>query len=260
MMDERVRHFFAGIPGMHGLTEAALSGWSGTVRILPAGAVLAVGDFMICGGEPGEHGRQTLACMMAEQPREWLLYVPGKWKALLDGLGTFRPVTRQGFQLLRPDAIREDLAAWKSLPPGYTLASMDRADAEACLTADWSRDFVREHGSVEHFLHRGMGILVRDAAGRPAGRRQRVCILALGAGSSASDAPGPGRKRAGYRGGGRPAASGTVPGNGGCVGCGKRCIGTHCPEAWLYTGGTIYSVGAADLRATERYKKVQKEK
>ena len=29
MMDERVRHFFAGIPGMHGLTEAALSGWSG---------------------------------------------------------------------------------------------------------------------------------------------------------------------------------------------------------------------------------------
>ncbi len=105
---------------------------------------------------------------MAEQPREWLLYVPGKWKALLDGLGTFRPVTRQGFQLLRPDAIREDLAAWKSLPPGYTLASMDRADAEACLTAAWSRDFVREHGSVEHFLHRGMGILVRDAAGRPA--------------------------------------------------------------------------------------------
>lgn len=168
MMDERVRHFFAGIPGMHGLTEAALSGWSGTVRILPAGAVLAVGDFMICGGEPGQHGRQTLACMMAEQPREWLLYVPGKWKALLDGLGTFRPVTRQGFQLLQPDAIREDLAAWKSLPPGYTLASMDRADAEACLTAAWSRDFVREHGSVEHFLHRGMGILVRDAAGRPA--------------------------------------------------------------------------------------------
>ena len=115
MTDEGVRHFFAGIPGMHGHTEAALSGWSGTVRILPAGAVLAVGDFMICGGEPGEHGRQTLACMMAEQPREWLLYVPGKWKALLDGLGTFRPVTRQGFQLLRPDAIREDLAAWKSL-------------------------------------------------------------------------------------------------------------------------------------------------
>lgn len=151
MTDEGVRHFFAGIPGMHGLTEAALSGWSGTVRILPAGAVLAVGDFMICGGEPGERGRQTLACMMAEQPREWLLYVPGKWKALLDGLGTFRPVTRQGFQLLQPDAIREDLVGWKLLPPGYTLASMDRADAEACLTADWSRDFVREHGSVEQF-------------------------------------------------------------------------------------------------------------
>lgn len=168
MTDEGVRHFFARIPGMHGLTEAALSGWSGTVRILPAGAVLTVGDFMICGGEPGEHGRQTLACMMAEQPREWLLYVPGKWKALLDGLGMFRPVTRQGFQLLQPDAIREDLVGWKSLPPGYSLAFMDRADAEACLTADWSRDFVREHGSVEQFLHRGMGILVRDAAGRPA--------------------------------------------------------------------------------------------
>lgn len=167
-MDAGIRHFFAGIPGMHGITEAALSGWSGSVRVLPAGAVLAVGDFMICGGEPGEHGKRALACMMAEQPREWLLYVPGKWKVLLDDLGMFRPVIRQGFQLLHPEAIREDLVAWKPLPPGYTLSSMDQADAEACLVADWSRDFVREHGSVEQFLNRGMGILVRDAAGRPA--------------------------------------------------------------------------------------------
>lgn len=89
MMDERVRHFFAGIPGMHGLTEAALSGWSGTVRILPAGAVLAVGDFMICGGEPGEHGRQTLACMMAEQPGSGCFTCPGNGRRCWMAWGRF---------------------------------------------------------------------------------------------------------------------------------------------------------------------------
>ena len=178
--------------------------------------------------------------MMAEQPREWLLYVPGKWKALLDGLGTFRPVTRQGFQLLQPDAIREDLAAWKSLPPGYTWLPWIGADAEACLTAAWSRDFVREHGSVEHFLHRGMGILVRDAAGRPAAGASAYVSWPWGLEVQLQTRQDQEGKGAGYRGGGRPAASGTVPGNGSLRGMRQTLHRHTLPGSLaLYRGNNI---------------------
>lgn len=186
--------------------------------------------------------------------------MPGKWKALLDGLGTFRPVTRAGLSAAaarchQGGSCRLEIFAAR-VYPGFHGSGGCGSLLDSCLVPG----FCTGTWISRAFFAPGNGHFGTGCRGTACGRRQRVCILALGAGSSASDAPGSGRKRAGYRGGGRPAASGTVPGNGSCVGCGKRCIGTHCPEAWLYTGGTIYSVGAADLRATERYKKVQKEK
>lgn len=168
MTDAVLRGYFAHMPGLHGLTEAALSGWHGAVRTVTSGALLMVGDFIICGGEPGAQGKQALAAALAEQPREWLVYAPGPWEALLGDLGTFRPVVRRGFEVLSPECIRENDTAGKPLPLGYSIARMDQADAEACLQCAWSRDFVREHGSVACFLRRGLGVLIRDAAGQPA--------------------------------------------------------------------------------------------
>lgn len=168
MTEKNLRSFFDGLPGMHGLAEAALSGWHGAVWPLARGAMLTVGDFLICGGDPGTEGRRMLAKAMASQPRTWLIYAPEQWKATLKVTALFHPAERQGFAVLTPDAPER---AWENLvrlPKGYTVRRMERWDAEECLTEEWSRDFVREHGTVEKFLDRGIGVLARDPSGRPA--------------------------------------------------------------------------------------------
>lgn len=167
MIRDEVRAYFAELPGMHGLVQAALSGWHGRVMPLRNGAVIAVGDFLICGGEPGREGREALETALLSQPRDWLIYAPGPWLDGLNRRGGFQPVKRRGFQPLQPGCRRESPCA-KALPSGYTIGIMDAADARECLEAAWSRDFVREHGTAEKFVERGLGVLIRDGDGRPA--------------------------------------------------------------------------------------------
>ncbi len=166
MTEAALRGLFAGMPGLHGLAEAALSGWHGCVQPVGEGALLSVGDFILCGGAPGPAGEDALTRLIAAQPREWLIYAPGPWECLIRERMGFRPVTRYGFRPLAPGTAG-NLTRWERLPAGYTMGLMERRDAEACLQAAWSRDFVREHGSADNFMARGLGVMIRDACGQP---------------------------------------------------------------------------------------------
>ena len=205
MIRDEVRAYFAELPGMHGLVQAALSGWHGRVMPLRNGAVIAVGDFLICGGDPGREGHEALEAALLSQPRDWLIYAPGPWLEGLNRRGGFQPVKRRGFQPLQPGCRRESPCA-KALPAGYTMGIMDAADARECLEAAWSRDFVREHGTAEKFVERGLGVLIRDGDGRPAAGASAYVSWPGGAAGSGAGTPaygglGRGQRRIGAYGG-----------------------------------------------------------
>lgn len=163
--EAHVRACFAAMPGLHGMLESVLCGWHGQLQWNRerTGLLLSVGDFLLCGGIPGTDGGARLAQMVAAQPRDWLLYAPGSWAACLPKARSWRRTERYAFHPLRPG----NRPPTCPVPDGISLRRMNAQDAVRCREADWSRDFVREHASVDAFLAHGLGVLVIRADGQP---------------------------------------------------------------------------------------------
>lgn len=163
--DDRVFDLFRGLPGAHGMVEAA---WHGMGRAWadsparPRAAVVAVGDFLFCGGEPGPSAAHLLRAAVISEKRRWLVYAPGEWKRALDRVTPSSPCMRYAFDPhIQPEDehLRRLLAG---LPEGLTFERITGAWIAKCREAAWSRDFVSLF-TDEQYERDGLGVLaIRD--------------------------------------------------------------------------------------------------
>lgn len=154
-----LRPLFASVPCLHGLWEAGLNGtgraWA-DAPVNPRAAVMAVGDFLLCGGE-AETALLRAAVASARKP--WLVYAPGRWLQALEGVAPFRLTERQAFQ---PDVQPEDAhlrGLVAHLPEDVCLRPLEGPWIPWCRLQAWSRDFVSQF-TDEGFAAEGLGMLV----------------------------------------------------------------------------------------------------
>lgn len=154
-----LRPLFASMPCLHGLWEAGLNGtgqaWA-DAPVNPRAAVMAVGDFLLCGGEAEE---ALLRTAVASARKPWLVYAPGPWLQALEGIAPFRLTERQAFQ---PDVQPEDAhlrGLVAHLPEDVCLRPLEGPWIPWCRARDWSRDFVSQF-TDGGFTAEGLGMLV----------------------------------------------------------------------------------------------------
>ena len=153
---------FTDMPCLHGIAQAALTGM-GRVwvdrPIKPSCAVAAVGDFILCAGEPGLSATHMLRVALQSDHRAWLVYAPGNWADKLPDEYTFARETRWAF---RHDVQPEDahLCKLAALPTGVMVQLIEGEYIGLCRREDWSRDFVREFGTDEAYAAHGLGVLL----------------------------------------------------------------------------------------------------
>ena len=143
--ESRVFDLLQGLPGAHGMVEAARHGmgraWADS-PLHPRAAVVAVGDFLYCGGEPGLSAARLLRTAVGSEKRGWLVYAPGDWKAVLDRVTRSTPCTRYAFD---PHIQPEDAHLRRLLadaPEGVTFEPIAGEWIARCREAAWSRYFV----------------------------------------------------------------------------------------------------------------------
>ena len=160
--ENRVFDLLRGLPGAHGLVEAARHGmgraWADS-PLHPRAAVVAVGDFLFCGGAPGPSATHLLRTAVSSEKRRWLVYAPGAWKAALDRVVPNQPCTRYAFD---PHVQPEDAHLRRLLagaPEGLTFERISGEWIAKCREAAWSRDFVSLF-TDEQFERDGLGMLV----------------------------------------------------------------------------------------------------
>ena len=160
--DDRVFALFEGAPGAHGMVRAARYGmgraWADS-PLRPRAAVVAVGDFLYCGGEPGLSAARLLRTAVNSEKRGWLVCAPGNWKAALDKVASSKPVTRYAFD---PAVQPEDAHLRRLLadaPEGVTFEPIAGEWIARCREAAWSRDFVSLF-TDEQFERDGLGVLM----------------------------------------------------------------------------------------------------
>ena len=153
-----IRPLFASMPCLHGLWKAGLDGtgrvWTDS-PVNPRAAVMAVGDFLLCGGE-AESALLRMAVASARKP--WLVYAPGPWLQTLERIVPFRLGTRQAFL---PDVQPEDGhlgSLLERLPENMNLRPLEGPWIPWCRLQAWSRDFVSQF-TDEGFAAEGLGLL-----------------------------------------------------------------------------------------------------
>ena len=160
--NERAFALFRGLPGARSMVEAARHGmgraWADSPAY-PRAAVVAVGDFLYCGGQPGPSAAHLLRVAVNSEKRGWLVYAPGEWKNALDRVAPSRPVTRYAFDHdVQPedDHLRRLLTA---VPESVTFQRVTGEWITRCRQEDWSRDFVSLF-TDEQFERNGLGVLI----------------------------------------------------------------------------------------------------
>ena len=157
-----LRPLFASMPCLHGLWKAGLGGtgrvWTDSL-VNPRAAVMAVGDFLLCGGEAEA---ALLRMAVASNRKPWLIYAPGPWLQALESIVSFRLGTRQAFL---PDVQPEDghlRRLLERLPEDVCLRPLEGPWIPWCRLQAWSRDFVSQF-TDDGFAAEGLGMLaMRD--------------------------------------------------------------------------------------------------
>lgn len=160
--DERAFALFRGLPGSRGMVEAARHGMGRAWADSPAhprAAIVTVGDFLFCGGQPGPSATHLLRVALSSEKRDWLIEAPGPWKTALDRITPTRPTTRYAFD---PDVQPEDAHLRRLLtaaPENITFQRITGDWIARCRQETWSRDFVSLF-TDDRFERDGLGVLV----------------------------------------------------------------------------------------------------
>lgn len=164
-----VAALFASMPCLQGVAQAGLAGQGRILApsVLHAkGAVMAVGDFLLCGGACGPWAVRLLRTALQKERRDWLVYAPGPWAEALESIGGFRPAVRWAFDHhVQPedDHLRSLLA---NAPEDVSFQPIEGVWMDCCRREAWSRDFVHEFAGDADYAARGLGVLVM-VAGQP---------------------------------------------------------------------------------------------
>ncbi|MGN1021324.1 MAG: GNAT family N-acetyltransferase, partial [Aristaeellaceae bacterium] len=122
----------------------------------PRAAVMAVGDFLLCGGAAEE---TLLREAVASVRKPWLVWAPGAWLRALEGVAPFRLTERQAFA---PQVQPEDAHLRRMLdnpPAEVRLQPLEGAWIPWCRARAWSLDFVSQFTDGA-FAAEGLGMLV----------------------------------------------------------------------------------------------------
>ena len=153
----------AGMPCLHGVAAAVLHG-RGTVwadaPLRPRAAVAAIGDFLLCVGEPGPSAVRLLRTALSAGDGERLLYAPGRWHDAAARIDAFPVKRRRAFApevQPEPEKIARVLAA---LPDNVRVQPIVGEWISRCRGEAWSRDFVSVYASDEDYAANGLGVLL----------------------------------------------------------------------------------------------------
>lgn len=160
--NDRAFALLSGLPGAHGMVEAARYGmgraWADS-PVHPRASVVTVGDFLFCGGQPGLSAAHMLRAAVGSEKRRWLVYAPGEWKRVLDKVTPSEPRTRYAFD---HDAQPDDDRLRRLLDTAPEGLSFQRITGELiswCRGQEWSLDFVSMFADAQ-YERDGLGMLV----------------------------------------------------------------------------------------------------
>lgn len=165
----KIAPFFAGMNRLHGIAAAGLSGmgsvWTDSPQT-PHGAVMAVGDFLLCGGSPGPWAAHLLRQATQSDKRAWLIDAPGAWADVVPHAVQAERKVRWAFDAaVQPEDahLRELLSA---MPADCRAVPLSGSWMARCRAQAWSRDFVSCFGDDADYAAHGLGVLLlrRDEA------------------------------------------------------------------------------------------------
>lgn len=161
-----VAPLFASYPGLHGVIAAGLQG-RGTLWIdhptHPQGAVMTVGDFLLCGGVAGPSVKRLLRTAVQSEARTWIACGDAAWLEALCGVAPAVPQLRWAFSTEQPKdpSLRALLENNREL----SFVLVDKRWFDWCMDTAWARDFVSCFSGKEDYWRYGLGMLaLREGA------------------------------------------------------------------------------------------------
>ena len=150
MSSADIRGMFAGLPGAHGIIEAALNG-QGLVMTddsaHPSSAAVLAGDFLFFGGEPSE---ALVRRALNAENRAWIVQGSSAFLALVQAQRSGTWSERIAFDPCRQPEDAHLTALLANLPQGVTLVPIGAAEMAFCRKTPWAADFVNQFTEDEY--------------------------------------------------------------------------------------------------------------
>lgn len=160
MSSAEIRRMFAGMPGAHGIIEAALNGQGRVMTddsARPSSAAVLAGDFLFFGGEPSE---ELVRRALNAENRAWIVQGSSAFLALVQAQRSGTWSERIAFDPKRQPEDAHLSALLASMPEGAALVQIGAAEAAFCRQTPWAADFVSMFAD-EEYLEKGVGVLLR---------------------------------------------------------------------------------------------------
>ena len=164
MSSADIRGMFAGLPGAHGIIEAALNGQGRVMTddsARPSSAAALAGDFLFLGGEPSE---ELVRRALNAENRAWIVQGSSAFLALVQAQRSGTWSERIAFEPHRQPEDAHLTALLANLPQGVTLVPIGAAEMAFCRKTPWAADFVsqftEDESAAAFFVHGGDRIYI----------------------------------------------------------------------------------------------------
>ena len=154
-----IRGMFAGLPGAHGIIEAALNGQGRVMTddsARPSSAAVLAGDFLFFGGEPSE---ELVRRALNAENRAWIVQGSSAFLVLVQAQRSGTWSERIAFDPCRQPEDAHLTALLANLPQGVTLVPIGAAEMAFCRKTPWAADFVNQF-TEDEYARSGLGVLV----------------------------------------------------------------------------------------------------
>ena len=192
MSSADIRGMFAGLPGAHGIIEAALNGQGRVMTddsARPSSAAVLAGDFLFFGGEPSE---ELVRRALNAENRAWIVQGSSAFLALVQAQRSGTWSKRIAFDPHRQPEDAHLTALLANLPQGVTLVPIGAAEAAFCRKTPWAADFVGMF--VRSIQLRGVSRRHRGGGGHSTGA-PRIRLRDAGSGEAHPDGASAGENR-----------------------------------------------------------------
>ena len=160
-----IRGMFAGLPGAHGIIEAALNGQGRVMTddsARPSSAAVLAGDFLFFGGEPSE---ELVRRALNAENRAWIVQGSSAFLVLVQAQRSGTWSERIAFDPCRQPEDAHLTALLANLPQGVTLVPIGAAEMAFCRKTPWAADFVNQFTEDEYARIQLRGVSRRHRGG-----------------------------------------------------------------------------------------------